>query len=83
LRIEAGARIVLSEMERDLSLKDAIPVGSDPVVLAFGPEGGWKNDELTAFEKAGWISASLGSTILRVETAVIAAVAVCASVLNS
>ncbi|PYV46825.1 MAG: 16S rRNA methyltransferase [Acidobacteria bacterium] len=83
LRIEADTRIVLSEMERDLSLKDAIPVGSDPVVLAFGPEGGWKNDELTAFEKAGWISASLGSTILRVETAVIAAVAVCASVLNS
>jgi len=83
LRIEAGARIVLSEMERDLSLKDAIPAGSDPVVLAFGPEGGWKNDELAAFGKAGWISASLGPTILRVETAVIAAVAVCASVLNS
>ena len=83
LRVEAGARIVLSEMARDLSLKDAIPVGSDPVVLAFGPEGGWKNDELAAFDKAGWISASLGPTILRVETAVIAAVAVCASVLNS
>jgi 16S rRNA (uracil1498-N3)-methyltransferase len=62
-----------------LSLKDAIPVGSDPVVLAFGPEGGWKNDELAAFDKAGWISASLGPNILRVETAVIAAVAVCAS----
>jgi len=83
LRLEAGARIVLSEMERHLSLKDAIPAGSDPVVLAFGPEGGWKNDELAAFGQAGWISASLGPTILRVETAVIAAVAVCASVLNS
>ena len=83
LRLEAGARIVLSETERDLSLKDVIPAGSDPVVLAFGPEGGWKNDELAAFGQAGWISASLGSTILRVETAVIAAVAVCASLLNS
>src|SRR5204863_9062622 len=56
LRVEAGARIVLSEVEQDLSLKDAIPTGSAPVVLAFGPEGGWKNDELAAFGKAGWIS---------------------------
>jgi len=83
LRLETRARIVLSETERDVRLKDAIPAGSDPVVLAFGPEGGWKNDELAAFGQAGWISASLGPTILRVETAVIAAVAVCASVLNS
>jgi 16S rRNA (uracil1498-N3)-methyltransferase len=79
LRVEAGARIVLSEVEQDLSLKDAIPTGSAPVVLAFGPEGGWKNDELAAFDKAGWTSASLGPTILRVETAVIAAVAVTSS----
>ena len=46
------------------------------LVLAFGPEGGWIQSELELFRNAGWISASLGNTILRVETAAIAALAV-------
>jgi 16S rRNA (uracil1498-N3)-methyltransferase len=51
-------------------------------VLAFGPEGGWPEKELATFREAGWTSASLGHTILRAETAVIAALAVVASVLQ-
>jgi 16S rRNA (uracil1498-N3)-methyltransferase len=82
LTFQAGARIVLSEAERVLNLKGAISPGASSLVLAFGPEGGWKSDELAAFSKAGWISASLGPSILRAETAVIAAVAVCASALS-
>jgi 16S rRNA (uracil1498-N3)-methyltransferase len=82
LKLEAGVRVVLSEAERDLELRNAVPERADSVALAFGPEGGWKGQELTDFARAGWISASLGPTILRAETAVIAAVAVCASIVN-
>jgi 16S rRNA (uracil1498-N3)-methyltransferase len=61
-----------------MMLKDALQ--SDPAAgdftLAFGPEGGWTASELKSFQAAGWIAASLGSTILRAETAVIAATAI-------
>jgi 16S rRNA (uracil1498-N3)-methyltransferase len=45
-------------------------------VLAFGPEGGWTEMELEVFCAAHWILASLGNTILRTETAAIAATAI-------
>jgi 16S rRNA (uracil1498-N3)-methyltransferase len=75
-------RIVLSETEQKLMLKDAVPQQSQSVLLAFGPEGGWKEQEIAALREHGWISASLGRTVLRAETAVIAAVAVTASILQ-
>jgi 16S rRNA (uracil1498-N3)-methyltransferase len=80
--INADVRIVLSETEENLSLKDAIPQDANSILLAFGPEGGWKQEDITAFRDAGWTSASLGSTILRAETAVIAAVAIAAAVID-
>jgi len=82
VRNQAGVRIVLSESETSLDLKDALPPNTSSLTLAFGPEGGWREDELAAFAEAGWTSASLGPTILRADTAVIAAVAVCGSILN-
>ena len=78
----SGVRIVLSEIEDELMLKDAIPQHVASLALAFGPEGGWKQEELDAFQSAGWISASLGPTILRAETAAIAAVVIATSVLH-
>jgi 16S rRNA (uracil1498-N3)-methyltransferase len=59
-------------------LKDVLQSHADrsDVVLALGPEGGWADDELEMFQEAGWISASLGNTILRAETAAIASLAV-------
>lgn len=77
-------RIVLSELERDVRLRDLLsssaPTGQ--TLLAIGPEGGWTDDELEIFLNSGWKSASLGSTILRAETAAIAAVAIVTSALS-
>ena len=79
--IGGSTRILLSEIETELALKNALHEDGQPVVLAIGPEGGWTEDELTQFQAAGWISVSLGHTILRAETAAIAATAiVCAQV---
>jgi 16S rRNA (uracil1498-N3)-methyltransferase len=80
---------VLAENERGQSLKQALvldrPSTTDrrpTTALAIGPEGGWTGDELAAFSAAGWTSASLGHTILRAETAAIAALAIIASELH-
>jgi 16S rRNA (uracil1498-N3)-methyltransferase len=77
-------RVLLSETEPEVMLKDALQSGSafGDVVLALGPEGGWAKEELKLFQQAGWISASLGSTILRAETAAIAALAIVHSELS-
>jgi len=72
-----GLHIVLSESEDQVPLPDVLAAHSArAIALAIGPEGGWTEDELQSFQAAGWISASLGRTILRAETAAIAATAV-------
>ena len=83
LNVQAALRIVLAESEDQTLLRDIVKpdVADEGVVLAIGPEGGWTGDELQSFQQAGWISASLGSTILRAETAAMAATAVVASAL--
>jgi 16S rRNA (uracil1498-N3)-methyltransferase len=50
--------------------------GSVPTVIAVGPEGGLEPQELAVAAESGWIFASLGTTTLRFETAIIAAAAV-------
>jgi 16S rRNA (uracil1498-N3)-methyltransferase len=85
LNFPEALRIVLAESEERTLLRDVVkpPVADGGVVLAVGPEGGWTEDELQLFRQAGWISASLGNTILRAETAAMAATAVVASALYS
>jgi 16S rRNA (uracil1498-N3)-methyltransferase len=46
------------------------------VALLIGPEGGWAEEERSEFIAAGWAPVSLGPSILRAETAALAALAV-------
>jgi len=74
-------RIVLAESEREATLGEILRAQDNvtSLALAIGPEGGWTADELHLFEQSQWIAASLGDTILRAETAAIAALAVARS----
>ena len=75
--LPGSTRIVLAESEKSLMLKDALRDHAEgEVVLAFGPEGGWTEAEVELFRRASWTAASLGETILRAETAAIAAMAI-------
>jgi 16S rRNA (uracil1498-N3)-methyltransferase len=85
VKFPGALRILLAESEEQTQLRDILkPLSAGSgIVLAVGPEGGWADEELKAFQQAEWVSASLGNTILRAETAAIAATAIVASALNS
>jgi 16S rRNA (uracil1498-N3)-methyltransferase len=80
----ATLRIVLSESEQEIMLRDALQPSApgDNALFAIGPEGGWTDPEVHSFREAHWISTSLGSTILRAETAAIATMAIVMSQLD-
>lgn len=82
--LPGAGRILLAEAEQQVWLRDVLDSHLDPgeILLAIGPEGGWADDEVQLFKNAGWISTSLGSTILRAETAAIAATAIVVSELS-
>ena len=86
--LPGALRIVLAESEQQ-PLRDVLEAGAleshspeSQIILAIGPEGGWAEDELELFHVAGWVCVSLGSTILRAETAAIAATAIVVSQLS-
>lgn len=80
--LPGARRIVLAESENQTQLRDVLSSAEGEILLAVGPEGGWTEDELQLFQTAGWMSASLGPTILRAETAAIAATAILISALG-
>jgi 16S rRNA (uracil1498-N3)-methyltransferase len=53
---------------------EPLPVSTSPVdvAVAIGPEGGFREDEVTQARESGWRTVSLGLRILRIETAAIA-----------
>ena len=71
-------KLVLAETERTVTLADVLHANDTPRSLTFaiGPEGGWTPEELQNFTAAKFISCSLGDTILRAETAAMAALAI-------
>jgi len=69
-------KLMLSERPEARSLKGVLNGRlAESVTLAIGPEGGWTDQEFSAARKSGFEEASLGSLILRTETAVAACLA--------
>jgi 16S rRNA (uracil1498-N3)-methyltransferase len=75
---EPAMRILLWEREATRSLKDLLRSHSPAarVVAMVGPEGGLTEREVKEAGEAGFVSVSLGSRILRAETAAISLVTV-------
>jgi len=70
--------LILVEREPQGSLNSiAFPTQwEDSLILLVGPEGGWTEAELTEAEKRGYQKVSLGTRILRAETATMAALSI-------
>ena len=69
-----ATRLVLDHYDASTPLS-AQPLGAGAIALAFGPERGWSNAERAALRGSGFASGHLGARVLRLETAVTAAVA--------
>lgn len=72
------SRLILSERAAGQSLC-SVPLPNDPessVTVATGPEGGWAPDELALAATSEWTTVTLGTRILRAETAALASVSV-------
>ena len=71
-----SVNLLLSERPAAPSLRSVLEgKWATSASLAIGPEGGWTDNELCSALSAGFLETSLGPTILRTETAVIAALA--------
>jgi 16S rRNA (uracil1498-N3)-methyltransferase len=73
----AEVKLLLSERRDAAPIEQFRPAARPASVgLAFGPEGGWTAEEVTAAREAGFEEVSLGPLILRAETAVIAGLSI-------
>ena len=89
--VTAPHKILLAETEENNTLAAALgrhraQVGPDAehsreLALAIGPEGGWAPEEIDLFTTQSWQPVTLGSRILRAETAALAALAICSALL--
>lgn len=69
----ASARVALDNYEAPRALRDCHLLGDKPLALALGPERGWGARDRAQLRAAGFEFAHLGSRVLRLETAVVAA----------
>lgn len=75
---ESTYRYALEEAEAPPILKvlPAIRSATDRIALLVGPEGGWTDRERRLISDARWQPVSLGPSVLKTETAALAAIAV-------
>ena len=79
VRLNARVKLLLDESPDAPPILQRVPqqrTPDDRVLLMLGPEGGWTEEERNLALHAGWSPCSLGPTVLRAETAGIAALAV-------
>ena len=64
------------ELEKDTSVREVLSAHEiSNVVVLIGPEGGFSEREVSAIKSAGGVSASLGSRILKTDTAAVSVLA--------
>ena len=81
--LDCGDENVTPPPARDVIIKHCSNIENGSVVLAIGPERGWSESEANMFvTECGFEAASLGSSILRVDTAVISGLAICSATLD-
>jgi 16S rRNA (uracil1498-N3)-methyltransferase len=68
-----GSRLALDNYEAEAPLSSC--AATTPVTLAIGPERGWSARERELLREHGFVFAHLGPRVLRIETALIAALA--------
>jgi 16S rRNA (uracil1498-N3)-methyltransferase len=64
-------------------IADVLAEAHETLVIACGPEGGLESAERVAFDESGWRAASLGTNVLRFETAGIAGLALARALLRA
>ena len=75
--LPSGLKILLSENERGTTLRSLLRAAPwQDAIFCIGPEGGWTEAEEQELVASGFHSASLGSQILRTETAALAVAAI-------
>jgi len=71
-----GPKIAFWENEQTVSLEANHLSGPGQIALLLGPEGGFHGQEIELVRAQGFVTVSLGTNILRAETAALAAVAI-------
>jgi RsmE family RNA methyltransferase len=74
-----GHRLALDNYEASRALRTCNPLDDKPVALALGPERGWGARDRELLRAAGFALVHLGERVLRLETAVVAALALAKS----